>query len=709
MEGNTMKETNVFAQLQADADETVWVIAEVMAQLQEFRNPLAVDHGTVVDGNGSTVHDHSSSYQLHTMSPTMTTKNNSNNDVETTISKPNSSNDNSTNDPNFVSQASVSYHLSQQKNKQKNSNYHQQIRRCFQQLDRSIGILNEAVDRYLSTPLVVTTNNATDPHPHQQQQQQQQHASPHINPFTPEIAASVRNALMTILLGASDLMELHVSQDDYRLHLLCYQVTSNAAQFLVQWCLQFQDLQANEATILLERVVDFVDARRHDLWQGSTFEELANVGILLSLVNKAYANKACNTFEDIFDGTEGTKQLLEVLYLMLPIAIESFQYCSDNATVNLSVHSERTGNRTTTQEQEQVYEELWAMINSLLIYVSQRIASASNFGLAEWLRQQTIQHNGTAAGYSPETQNVRQADNKANLMLPLMQEYASNFLDFTLDMLDSMANGNISTGGAGASCMENASVGGRSKATQQSSTCQSFRQSLAPNQSDPSELLVQAIRCTEFTCTVLGLVMGERNTSISTNHFHAKMSARSLWIAFVKLVLAVDLASMSNDNGAWAVDVMIHIALLTLDDGRTAATEAAGNDVAVRTINGDLDHGLKHALSITFLSSLDFPDVLVSNENALTMIERFSKGNHELRHLVQGTVLRQLVMQTTGSVRDPDAMEQVLQRLAKIGLQQTDNDENASRADPWNQFFRDEFAKLTCGRNGTAESSSIAR
>ena len=640
MEG---QQVDGFSELHQDVEEAVWQIHEILTQLRGLRNPL------------DDRHENDENVPLH-------------------------EEEQAPNHHHPISDASASTSSSTITSHGQRS-CHQEVRRWLTQLNREIGVLEEAVARYTAS----NNNNNDDDNDDETSQD---------DPFLPGISSSLRTCLLGILIEI-DLMELGV-QDDYRIHQLHHQVCGHAYAFLDRWCLRFQDLQAVEAMALFERVVDFVNQRQGEhLFFQSSHEEMATFGLLLSLVNGAYASDdADNDLEEVL-GDGGP--VLEVLYLFLPAAIASFEQTSWES---IQQQKNATSNN--------VFGQLWIMVNALLLYVSQRIAmeEAEEPGLclAGWLQQKAMMTMNQERGGQHElaAQDIAaKADHKTNLILTLVQTYASKLLDFTLDVLDSAANSHPAHTSAAAG-MDNGST------DDSYTSCE--RHGNQPAGNHYHDMIFHAIHYASFACTALKLVTDGRRMSDDPSDDRSKAtSTRSLWMAYAKFFLATNVVEMSGDDtiDAWCINIFVKIASLVLGDGRatevrlTTGVDDASSEASVH----DLDHGLQHALSITFLSALDFPEVLLGNSDFLAMIENIAAGNDELRHLVQGVALRQLVMSTSGTARDPAGMEQVTQCLIKIAMQ-TAKTEPSQVKDPWDQFFRDQLAKLTCVQITAAASSN---
>ena len=573
--------------------------------------------------------------------------------------------------------------------------HHQEVRHCLTQLDRAVDFLEEAIGRYMEADNSEDNTNG--------------HVYP---PFLPETAVSLREQLLNILI-IIDLVELHV-HDDYRIHQLHYRLLRNTYGVLDHWCLQFQELQSAESSELFEKVLKFLNQRQGEeyaFFQTSCQEEMATFGWLLSHVNEAYAYSAySNDFESILG--DNASVLLEVLYLFLPAGIAALELSTCESFQN-------SANATSNH----VYEQVWSMVDLLLRHVIYRISvkdevrSKNEPGcwLFEWLNEQFMaiahrQDQGNRDFCDPKI-----AASKAKTFQNSIQKYASKFLDFTLDSLDAAAMNSSrlvehnsttvsvdGSGSRGSGSRGSGSRGSGSRGSGSSGVAYTSQDTNHSAQTQREEVqynthLIRTIRFCSFACTSLKLTINGSDEQFKST------SSRLLWMAYTKFFLAVDTtAAMSSDHDvAESTEVFVKVAALTLNGQVANICHRSGtlqvvDEVPERSMHDtDFDQGLQHALSVTFLSALEFPRILLENGDFLLQIESIAKRNDEMRHLVQGAVLRQLVMPTSGTARQPTAMEEVTQSLIKIGLQTNNKAAVPAQVDPWNQFFREQLAKLS--------------
>ncbi|CAB9501271.1 expressed unknown protein [Seminavis robusta] len=262
-------------------------------------------------------------------------------------------------------------------------------------------------------------------------------------------------------------------------------------------------------------------------------------------------------------------------------------------------------------------------------------------------------------------------------------------------------DGNSSTK-VGESASSSVSIGGGSCDTPSTlSDPLSQSSSLASNETQitesENEILEPFNRNASHTLAKLANFVGFVDTALQVSREGSDPvnvdSLRSLWKEFIKAFLgAKDSLEAIKSQLTEEADMASTDALLRLGQHALANMQQQTTNVDDMGMSSEWEPALQHALCISLLGAVDFPQLLLENdEQFLSTIEYVSARNAEVRHLIQGVVLRGLVLPTKGGARHPIAMELVLEKLVNIGKT---SEATTADVDYWDQFFCEQVAQL---------------
>jgi len=491
------------------------------------------------------------------------------------------------------------------------------------------------------------------------------------------------------------------------------------------------DLQPHEAAELYNRIFGHLDLRQGQgdfFFQMSSSEELDWFGCLFALLNGGLRksrteNRTINQYCETDDnGSEsetgisvttggkytnsqststssratstdkrtrlekllgGSVQVLENLILILPVAATAFE------RIDVALFDKHP--------QKDFYVQLWHFVGHLFEHIEESLAfSCSNkknsiLSLEQWMfshapQDQIIDEHDNAA-----EENGIFYDDSANrviaVILSQLREYVSELVEFTLDVID-VETSQLGGGTSGHPCYHPPQH--QSSSYENDSSCDSSKMEIETIDNSVSHSLYFA----GAAYTALKFLQGCHGDNLLRNSTEL---SRSLWTAFAKLLLAAKTVVLSEDAKFPTTDVLVGLASLALAerDGENQllarTPPSASENVTEASLLG---RELQHALPVTFLTAIDFPDILLDHTAFLAAIAKLTTQNGDLRHLVQGVILREIIMPGAGTARNPDAMQKVLETLVTVATTTSIAVDITHDDDPWNCFFCERFAKL---------------
>lgn len=483
--------------------------------------------------------------------------------------------------------------------------------------------------------------------------------------FSLTSAEGAVTALRTDMLGVLTLVNLNqlaVQQEDRSLHELYQSVCQKSSDCLANHLLVDGHLCPTEVASILDSLL-LIWIQENPLANNILPEALERIYALLSFLNQALSEaytmaryehdeeRAWNGYTFLEHALNGAVQTLWTLKLFLPTALS----CLD------------TEPNKSSQLSGEFQDELLTFLHFLLEHVRQTMKLEKVTALGDFV-------TGIAAKHLPEDAagDESQANGgAAGEVLRLIQGYASELLEYTLDGLDT-ATVHCTNLSESAECDENkASV-----------------------DEEVSAVMLKLSKYTKFAHAALRLTTNAEGRHEESEHPKSESSAISLWISYAKLFCSAQDFEVSEGALLSTTESFVKVGILASD----ATTTIAEND------DGSIHNKVplafygeqQHALSLTFLAGLEFPEVLLQYGELLDVMGAAAEENSELRHLVQGAALRGLVFPTGGAARQPEAMEVVLERLIQIGTDSASPDADNCREeeDPWNLFFLNQIVQL---------------